>query len=304
MAEISQTKPARLYFQLGVQFALPENEVKNAPPEKHVDNSLHSALRDEIDARLPPEFDDVQLLGIEKMPECKSLYVAYFSVSKIHQFSLHEIRIQKKPSNQPTILKRPLLQARRSIEQTILSSLKTRYVIDALRLRYVTSRNFIFEIYFAGTLTVEKVFEPEEISQAGGIRCALDDFLDEMRCAIRESGLEGDASKAYRARNRKNHYVFEMDVACHYGFDETEVDGQMGLLNHPMSREEYERIGVFADDSAVEDLVPEVKSYYYDSLEQTLPPAVYLLEFDLDYMDHDDGLFDISEEICISYSGD
>lgn len=297
MVKNSERKAVRFYFELGIDYVFPENTKIDTSLDDEWITECCWLLCENIQGKLPSSFDEIQFSRLKKLVPNKNVFTIYFSVSECHDFISNEIWSPRNGYSGFKIKKHPLLKAKKSIEAKIRSSLQDHYFVETLSLKYIASRDFVFEIYFGGFVTVEKIFSPEEIGDAGGVSYALELFFEEMFSALQECGLEGHISQTNVRRNRNNKYVFEVSATCHYGFSEKEVVGEMALLERNMSIDEVRMIGIDNQDEALEAIVASAKSGYGCILEEFLPDDVDLIGFDFDFIDQDDNVYDVCDEL-------
>ncbi len=301
MDKKTKSKAVRFYFELGIDFVLPENPYKDTLSDDEWVTERCSLLCEEIQEKLPSSFDGIQFSRVKQVVPNKNFFTIYFSVSECYDFSSNEIWSPKKGYSGFKVKKHPLFKARESIVAKIRRSLCDHYCIEGLSLKYIASRNFVFDTYFGGFVTVEKKFTQEEIGSAGGVSYALEEFFEEMLSCLQECGLEGSISQTIKRRNRNNKYVFEVSATCYYGFSEREVVGEMALLERNMSIDEMQMIGIDCQDDALASAIADAKSGYECVLEQFLPLRVNLLRFDFGFIDQDDDVYDVCDELLMNY---
>ncbi len=292
----SESKSVRFYFELGIDFVFPENPKKDTLPEEEWIDECCGFLREDIEEKLSPSFDEIQFSHIKQVVPNKNFFTIYFSISECYDFNPNEIWFPQKGHDTFKIKKHPLLKAKKTIEVKIRSSLCNHFFIESLSLEYIASRVFVFDIYFSGSVTVEKKFTPEEIGSSGGVSYALEEFFEEMRSLLQDCGLDGSISQTTTRRNRNHKYVFEVHVARPCAFSEREVEGEISLFKRNMNRDEMEMIFIDMQDDALAAAIADTKSDY----ESTLGEFVDLLRFDLSFIDYDCDVFDVYDNLLMN----
>jgi hypothetical protein len=302
MSFFNESKEVRFYFEVGINFVFPEKPKKYTSSDDEWITELCWVLCENINRKLSFSFDDAQFSRFKQLELNANVFTIYFTISKCHKFTSNEIWSPRKEYNGFKIKKKPLLKARESIEAIIRISLPKYYFIDALSLKYIASRDFVFEIYFGGFVTVKKKFSPKEICDGGGVSYALEFFFEEMISALEGCGLEGDITQTTARRNSNNEYVFEVSKTSYYGFSENNVAGEMALLEHNMSIDEIQMIGIENENDALQDTVTNAKAESVYRVEQCLPVGVDLLSFDFDFIDQDDDVYEVCDELQMNYA--
>ena len=301
MKKVKESKAVRFYFELGIDYVFPENPKTHAYSDDEWITARCESLGVDIQKKLSSNFDEIQFSRFNKIIPNANIFTIYFTISKCHDFISNEICSPKKSYTELRIKKYPLSKARESIEKDIRSLLFDDYFIASLLLKYIASRDFVYEIYLGGFVTVERIFTPDEIRDVGGMSFALDIFVEKMISALEYCGMHGDIRQPIVRRNRNNIYVFEVGATCHYGFSEREVVGEMALLEHDMSIEEVQMIGIDNQGDALATRTADSKSIYGSMLEDNLPAGVNLLNFEFDFIDQDDDVYDLDYELLINH---
>lgn len=299
MIKDSEGKVVRFYFELGIDYVFPENPKTDTSSDDEWITDRCWLLCEEIQKKLPSTFDVIQFARFKKVMSNKNIFTIYFSISEYHDFTSNEIYSPRKGYNGFKIKKHSLLKAKKSIEIKIRSSLYEHYFIETLSIKYITSRDFIFELFFEGIVTVEKVFSQEEINEEGGVSYALEVFFNEMYYSLQECGMESHISQTNKRRNRNNKYVFEVNSTAYYGFSESEVIGEMALLEHNMSINEVQMIGIDTKQDALNAITADAIKGYELMLNDILPTGLELFRFH--FSDQDDDVYDVCDELLIDY---
>jgi len=300
MEDIMKNKPVRFYFELGIDYVFPVKTSTYSGSDDEWFSYRCELLSDDIQKKLPASFDEIIFCRFTRFSSDMNFFTIFFSISKCHDFIPNDVCLPRKSDIELKIKKYPLLKVKESIETEISNSLCTQYYISDISLKYIASRWFIFEIYFGGFITVERIFTSDEIHNSGGVREALSEFVEEMVVAIGECGLDGDISQTITRRNRENQYVFEISLTSHYGFNERDVDGEMGLLRHNMNIDDIRMIGIDNKSKALDVIVSDVKCGYRNLLEGGLPADVSILKFGFDFIDQDDDVYEVDDAFLMT----
>jgi hypothetical protein len=113
------------------------------------------------------------------------------------------------------------------LERKIADSLKMDYVVNAIAYEYAASRDFIFEVHLGGTLKIQHVLSPSDVSE--GVRPAIESFNREVTDFLQEYGWYADPKTTSRRRT-DNVYEFDLSKSARFVFSENEVFGDMARM--------------------------------------------------------------------------
>jgi len=297
---VNTNYPARFYFKLGIGFVLPESPRANTDSHDEWISKQCVFIENNLQKKLCSSFDEVQFSRFTLRPSETKPLTIYFVISKCYDFRSDDIEPLIKSPIEFKIKNHALLRAKSSIDAEIRNSLCSEYFIADLSLKYIASRYFTFEVYLAGFLTVERTFSPDEILDSGGVSDALSDFVDEMSETFHYCALSGYITQSTSRRNKKNQYIFEVSSTCYFTFNEREVDGDMALLEHDMTLDDIQMIGIDNNNEALDAMVSGNKHLQEAMLEEYLPVDVTLLKFDFYFIDQDYEVHDVENGFLVT----
>jgi hypothetical protein len=292
-----ETKVVRFYFDLGIDYLFPEKPPTYKKSKECWIKYCYQSLGSNIQKKLTPNFDDIQFSKLEALAQNKNLFTIYFSVSICHDFCSKETWIPRKGYTGFKIKKHSLLKAKKSIETQIRNLLCYHYSISKLKLKYFASRDFIFEIFCGGSVTVEKIFTRNELKMYESISDALYHFFLEMESTFQQCGLDGYPTQSETRRDRNNRYTFDVSGTSYMSFNEREVIGDMSLLEIDMKNDDVPMIDIDTDEDRLIDIIVDLKRTFELTLCDNLPTNVELLQLDYSFVDQGDYVYEVSNEL-------
>ncbi|MBF0420056.1 MAG: hypothetical protein HQL78_07810 [Magnetococcales bacterium] len=168
--------------------------------------------------------------------------------------------------------------------------LTPKHKIQQIYLRFISSRIFIFEMYFKGYAKIEhNILITEED----------DDDLMESFFSDVESSLEhqfGSIIISHSHDAADNIYIFDFTTTHHFAFNEDEVSGYLTLTDHHLMKEEICEQWIDYNESELQRLISTVQSEV-EELCQILPGNV--IEHGANFVDKMDEIFDFEETYCL-----
>jgi len=302
MNTIQEDKAGRFYFDLGINYILPEKPNTASLSDDEWISARCESLCNNIQKELSSSFDEIQFSRFKLLVPNENVFTIYFSVSKCCDFSSDEIYFPSKDHAEFKIKKHSLRAAKKSVESEIRNLLCEYYFISVLSLKYFASRDFVFKLFFGGYVTVEKIFTQDEIDDAGSVSSALECFSDEMMPVFEDYDLEGWPLHSTR-RNRYNKYVFEVTKTCFFGFDDRNVVGNLELLTNAMDIDDARMLGIGIHPDAFDSIISNVKERYTRILDiDMMPEDVELIKFEFDFVDQDEEIVEVCDELLMDAS--
>ena len=298
-------KAVRFYFELALTYVLPLKPARSRSPgrrsavsEDEWNIGCCESLCMQLQDRLTAEYDPIRFKTYERLSSENNVFKIVFAISKCHEFSASDIFTPRKERTGFKIKARPLAKALESIRSHIHDRFCNTYYVSDLSLKFLTSRDFVFQIYFSGTLVVEREFTPAEIRENEGVVNTLEHFNDDISSDLEHYGF-GISPESTLRRTRNNRYTFEVDATRYFGFGENEVVGDLALLEKNASAYEVASYGIDNSDAALDSRISDLKLELGNALE-SLPEGVKLIGFEFSFVDQDDDVVEVRDELIAS----
>ena len=297
-----KSKAVRRYFDLEILHAIPVKPSHDYETGKACGLSNDEwvagrceILRQNIQGALPSGFDEIKLIGCEPVLSGAPVYKLRLVVSKCHRLADSEFYHPKKGYSGFKIRRQSLLRLIKSVRDEITRFLGEHYCVLHLEEKYVTSRYFVFEMYFSGNFVVEHKFTPEEICDHGGVKAALANFVDEVESSLYPHSFSV-FSPGLRRRNINDRYEFNVSTTRYFGFGEDQVVGDMSSVTQDMSLSEVQAIGIDNLDDCIRstelDVCGELGEQFLN-----LPIHIKIISCDMNWIDQDDDVYEIDQEL-------
>jgi len=298
------SKIVRMFFCLVLRDVIPHNPTVGCTKNKGgtlTDEEWEEEFCDSVNLQLEALLEplDYQIAfdrktGIRSFEKQQLSYLIPFMVSKAHEFKAEDIIIPKPGYSGFKVEDRALSSVQEAFAQEIRDTLGTNVAIHELVFSMVTSRSFVFEIFYEGSFRVKRQFSDEDIEAEGGVRDALESFFDEIVSAIEPFGFQVTSTPSKRQRRRNNEYLFGVFYAPCIGFNESEVQGEgCYAIRGDASTDEVNGYGIDFEDT----LVDETNILLNSILNENLPPDADLISSKISYVDDPEEAFDIYDEL-------
>lgn len=301
-------KTARIFFYLVLKYILPKNITLDQTErnesitlsDKESERNYFESLTFEIATLLKPSNFQIAYNGKTKaypFNKEQSTYLVPFLVSKTIELKADDIIIHNSDNSAFEIKTNSLLLTQKILEKSIRDALCAKLAIHELVFTMATSRSFIFEIYYAGTFIVKRVFSDVEIESVGGIKDVLESFFDDIESLIEPSGFTVNRESPTHRRNLNNEYSFEVAYTAYIGFGEGNVNGDgCYAVRGDASADEIREYSIdFSDVCST-----ETNELLISTLDECLPYDVELVSSNIIYVDDPEELFDIRENLIFS----
>ncbi|MGB5157775.1 MAG: hypothetical protein WBN77_10115 [Desulfobacterales bacterium] len=298
------SKIVRMFFCLVLRDVILHNPTVGRTEEKGgtlTDEEWEEEFCDSVNLQLEALLEplDYQIAfdrktGVRPFEKQQSTYLIPFLVSKVHEFKAENIIIPKPGYSGFKVEDRALSSVQETLAQDIRDTLGTNVTIHELVFSMVTSRSFVFEIYYEGSFRVKREFSDEDIESEGGVRDALESFFDEIVSAIEPFGFQVTSTPSRRQRSRNNEYLFGVYYAPHIGFSESDIQGEgCYAIRGDASTDEVNEHGIDFEDT----LVDVTNALLNSILNENLPPDADLISSEINYVDDPEEAFDIYDEL-------
>ena len=180
----------------------------------------------------------------------------------------------------------------------INNSLRDEYNISDLSLTFVTSRNFLFEMYFDGQIVVERKFTADEIRDAGSVSSALDHFSNDVVFSFEDScwgapfAIDHNNTKRRRPDNR---YVFDVSATRVYEFGENEVHGDLTRFDCDTDAEDF--MDIDNKEDALESRISALRWKLDQITLGMFLPAGNVVSSNMNFVDQDETVYDCDEQL-------
>jgi hypothetical protein len=290
MAEKSDNY-VRFYFGVSISYLMPPNPYgkhDHAPEEKWA-RRCFKRLQADIAAKISKEGFEVAYRKHTTIDDALRLYAADFVVSALHPFPAAQLFTPRKGFSGFRVRTKPFSKVKTIFARKIADSLKTDYVVNAIAYEYAASRNFVYEVYLGGTLKIEHVISPNDISDSeGSVRTAIEYFNGEVADFLQTHGW--DAFPETTARRPKDGvYEFELYQGIFLGFPENEVFGTI-LMEKDMPLSEASILGIDCDDDSLAEAVSAAEASLRDLIE--IESQYSVTELSVGFVDYDEELYD------------
>jgi hypothetical protein len=298
------SKIVRMFFCLVLKDVIPHNPTVGRTEERGgtlTDEEWEEEFCDSVNLKLEALLEplDYQIAfdrktGIRPFEKQQLPYLIPFLVSKVHEFKAEDIIIPKPGYSGFKVENRVLSSVQETLAQDIRKTIRTKVTIHELVFSMVTSRNFVFEIYYEGSFRVKREFSDADIESEGGVRDALESFFDEIVSAIEPFGFHVTSTPSKRQRNRNNEYLFGVYHAPCIGFSESDVHGEgCYAIRGDSSIDEVNWHGIDFMDTLEDD----ANVFLNSILNEYLPPDADLISCEISYVDDPEEAFDICDEL-------
>lgn len=299
------SKFVRMFFCLVLKHVIPQNtivghtETKGRTPVDEEWEAFCDSVKLQLEAILEPldyqiAFD--RRTGVRSFEKQQLSYLMPFLVSKIHEFKAGDIIIPKPGYSGFKVEDSALSSIQETLAKEIHKTIGKNVAIHELAFTMVTSRSFVFEIYYEGSFRVKREFSDKDIKSEGGIRAALESFFDEVVSAIEPFGMQVTSTPSRHQRSRNNEYLFGVHYARCIGFSESGVVGEgCYAIRGDASTGEVNEHGIDFEDT----LVDETNAILYSILNENLPPDATLISSEISYIDDPEEAFEIDDELMI-----
>ncbi|NCB85674.1 MAG: hypothetical protein EOM44_14470 [Bacteroidia bacterium] len=296
------SKIVRMFFCLVLREVIPQNPTlgrteKKTLTDEEWDYEFCDSVKNELETLLKPlnwqiAFDKKnEVRSFEKM---KLFSLIPFLVSKVHEFKNKDIIISKSDYSGFKVEDRALSLVQKSFIQDIRDTLGSKIEIHELIFSMVTSRSFVFEIYYEGSFRVKREFNDKDIYSEGGVRNALESFFGEVASTIEPFGFQVTSMPSRRQRSRNNEYSFGVYYAPRIAFSESDVQGEgCYAIRGNASTDEVNMHGIDFKDA----LVDETNAFLDSILNENLPTDADLISSKIRYVDSPEEAFDIYDEL-------
>ncbi|HZJ97730.1 MAG TPA: hypothetical protein VFD12_07855 [Oligella sp.] len=297
-------KTVRMFYCLVLRDVIPHNPTVGRTEEKGgnlTDKEWEAEFCDSMNLQLEELLQplgyqiafDTQT-GVRPFEKQQLTYLIPFLVSKVHEFKAENIIIPKPGYSGFKVEDRALSSVQEALAQGIRDTIGTNVTIHELVFSMVTSRSFVFEIFYEGSFRVKREFSDEDVESEGGVRDALESFFDEIVSAIEPFGFEITSTPSSRQRSRNNEYLFSVYYAPTIGFRESDVQG-VGCyaIRGDASTDEVNEHGIDFQDS----LVDEANALLNSTLNENLPAGADLISCEISYVDDPEEAFDICDDL-------
>jgi hypothetical protein len=300
----SDSKIVRMFFCLVLRDVIPHNPTVGRIEEKGgtlTDEEWEEEFCDSVNLQLEALLEPLNYqiafdrqTGVRPFEKKQLTYLIPFLVSKVHEFKAENIIIPKPGYSGFKVADRALSSVQETLAQDIHDTIGTNVTIHELVFSMVTSRSFVFEIYYEGSFRVKREFSDEDIESVGGVRDALESFFDEIVSAIEPFGFEITSTPSKYQRSRNNEYLFSVYYAPHIGFRESDVQGEgCYAIRGDASTDEVNEHGIDFEDT----LVDETNALLNSILNENLPPDADLISCEISYVDDPEEAFEIYDEL-------
>lgn len=299
------SQAVRLFYRLVLMHIIPRNPTvskgakkSGALSDEQWEKEFCESLSLELDRQLGPYGFQVaynKKIGVCMSKDQQLTCFIPFLVSKVHEFKAEDIIVPNVGFSGFKVKDKALLLVRKTLEQDIVDALCEKVAIHEISFSMATARDFVFEVYYAGSFRVKHEFSDDEIG--GGVRDALEWFFEEIRSAILPYGVDVTDTPSTHRRSRNNEYLFHILYSSYLGFGEDEVFGRgCYALMGDASLDEINLHGVDFDDLRVD----EIGEYLYSIIEGNLPSNTVLISSKINYVDDPEAVFDVCDELICS----
>ena len=296
MAEKSD-QYVRFYFGVSISYLIPPNPYgkrDHVADENWADRCLER-LRADIEAKISKEGFEVAYRKHATINGALRLYAADFVVSALHPFPAAQLFTPRKGFSGFRVRTKPFSKVKTIFERKIADSLKMDYVVNAIAYEYAASRDFVFEVYLGGTLKIEHVISPSDVSDSeGSVRTAIEYFNSEVADFLETYGWDAYPKTTSR-RPKDGVYEFELSQTMHLMFPENEVFGNMILMEKDMPQSEASILGIDCRDDSLAEAVSAAEDYLRYLIE--LESEYSVTELTVEFVDYDEELYDYSNEL-------
>jgi len=300
----SGSKIVRMFFCLVLEYVIPHNPTVGCTKKEGgtlTDEEWKEEFCDSVNLQLEELLKplDYQIAfdketGVRPFGNHQSDYLIPFLVSKVHEFNAKDIIISKPGYSGFKVKDRALSLVQENLARNIRDTLCKKVMIHELVFSMVTSRSFVFEIYYEGSFRVKREFSDEDIESNGGVRNALESFFDEIVSAIEPFGFEITSTPSRHQRSRNNQYLFGVYYVPLINFRESEVHGEgCYSIRGDASTDKVNDHGIDFEDT----LVDKTNVLLNSILDENLPPNVDLISYEISYIDDPGEVFDIYDEL-------
>ncbi|MCF8039633.1 MAG: hypothetical protein K9K79_09985 [Desulfohalobiaceae bacterium] len=297
-------KTVRIFYCLVLKHVIPHNPTVGHIEEKGgtlIDEEWEEEFCDSVNLQLEALLEPLDYkiafdrkTGVRPFNKQQLTYLIPFLVSKVYEFKAENIIIPRPGYSGFKVEDRALSSVQETLAKDIRNTIGTKVTIHELVFSMVTSRNFVFEIYYEGSFRVKREFSDEDIESEGGIRAALESFFDEVVSAIEPFGFQVTSTPSRRQRSRNNEYLFGVYYAPCIGFSEGDVHGEgCYAIRGDASTDEVNEHGIDFEDT----LVDETNAILESILNENLPPDADLISSKISYVDNPEEAFEIYDEL-------
>ena len=287
-------KPVRFYFCVDIACLIPPHPGKKRVSvhtqewAKQCLNEVEKIIRNELSV----EVFSVAYRKHELINAATQIYDAEFIISALHYFSPNEIFSPRENYGGFRVRARPLLKTIKVLQSKIADKLSKFYHLKNITYQYHASRFFGWEIYFGGFLTIKHFISDAEVRDVGGsVAGAIDQFESQVNDVLEEVGWTGSCKT--RKRRKDGAFQFEVAATRIFSFAEDQIVGDVANLTSDMSSEEATELGIDFRDENIAIFTDSEKFVLQEMVEQYFN----VVELDVGFVDYDEEIYDISEEI-------